>query len=137
MPLRVPLAAAVAVTGLALAAGFSLCAVTGLLVSPISWTHHWVIAIPALLVAGTAVNAARRAGKTAAARLGAAGIAAVAVTGWTRLAQATPAPDWLAIPALACSAVYVLAGLLIPGTGRLVPPARHLQNARPVVSQVS
>jgi alpha-1,2-mannosyltransferase len=31
------------------ALGFSLCALTGLLVSPISWSHHWVIAIPALL----------------------------------------------------------------------------------------
>jgi alpha-1,2-mannosyltransferase len=124
LPLWLGLAAAVAVTGLALAAaagrrgdeaaGFSLCAVTGLLVSPISWTHHWVIAIPALLVAATAVSAARRAGKTAAARLGAAGIAAVAVTGWIRLAQATPASGWLAmpVPALACSAVYVLVGML-------------------------
>ena len=124
LPLWLPLAAAVAVTGLALAAaagrrgdeaaGFSLCAVTGLLVSPISWTHHWVIAIPALLVAGTAVRGAWRAGKTAAARLGAAGIAAVAVIGWTRLAQATPASGWLAMstPALACSAVYVLIGVL-------------------------
>jgi alpha-1,2-mannosyltransferase len=124
MPLWLPLAAAVAVAGLALAAaasrsgdeaaGFSLCAVTGLLVSPISWTHHWVIAIPALLIAGTAVSDARRAGKTAAARLGAAGIAAVAVTGWIRLAQATPASGWLAMPApaLACSAVYVLIGVL-------------------------
>ena len=124
LPLWLPLAMAVAVTGLALAAaagrrgdeaaGFSLCAVTGLLVSPISWTHHWVIAIPALLVAGTAVSGARRAGKTAAARLGAAGIAAVAVTGWTRLAQATPASGWLAMsaPALVCSAVYVLIGVL-------------------------
>src|SRR6266702_846645 len=93
LPLWLPLAAAVAVTGLALAAaagrrgdeavGFSLCAVTGLLVSPISWTHHWVIAIPALLVAGTAVSGAWRAGNTAAARLGAAASAAVAVTGWT------------------------------------------------------
>ncbi len=124
LPLWLPLAAAVAVTGLALAAaagrrgdeaaGFSLCAVTGLLVSPISWTHHWVIAIPALLVAATAVSGARRAGKTAAARLGAAGIAAVAVIGWTRLAQATPASGWLAMPApaLACSAAYVLIGVL-------------------------
>jgi alpha-1,2-mannosyltransferase len=124
LPLWLPLAAAVAATGLALAAaagrrgdeaaGFSLCAVTGLLVSPISWTHHWVIAIPALLVAGTAVSGARRAGQTAAYRLGAAGIAAVAVIGWIRLAQATPASGWLAMPApaLACSAVYVIIGLL-------------------------
>jgi alpha-1,2-mannosyltransferase len=32
------------------ALGFSLCALTGLLVSPISWSHHWVIVIPALLL---------------------------------------------------------------------------------------
>ena len=125
LPLWLPLAAAVAVTGLALAAaagrrgddaiGFSLCAVTGLLVSPISWTHHWVIAIPALPVAGTVAYRAWRAGKTAASRLGAAGIAAVAVIGWTRLAQATPASGWLAMPAaaVACSAVYVLIGVLV------------------------
>ena len=147
LPLWLPLAAAVAVTGLALAAaagrrgddaaGFSLCAVTGLLVSPISWTHHWVIAIPALLVAATAVYRARRAGKTAASRLGAAGIAAVAVVGWTRLAQATPASGWLAMPAaaVACSAVYVLIGVLVlalaagyqlRGFSR-VPPVRPCQ----------
>ncbi|WP_462187752.1 MULTISPECIES: glycosyltransferase 87 family protein [unclassified Frankia] len=51
--------AAVAVTGLALAvrlhrrgepvAGLLACAVTGLLVSPISWSHHWVWAVPTLL----------------------------------------------------------------------------------------
>lgn len=33
------------------AAGFSLCAIAGLLISPISWTHHWTIAVPALLLA--------------------------------------------------------------------------------------
>ena len=32
------------------ATGFSLCAVTTLLASPISWTHHWVLAIPALFM---------------------------------------------------------------------------------------
>lgn len=32
------------------ASGFALCALTGLLVSPISWTHHWVEAIPALML---------------------------------------------------------------------------------------
>ena len=37
--------------------GFSLCALTGLLISPISWSHHWVLAIPALLL--FAVNALR------------------------------------------------------------------------------
>jgi hypothetical protein len=66
-------------------------------------------------VAGTAVYRAGRAGKAAASRLGAAGIAAVAVIGWTRLAQATPASGWLAMPAaaVACSAVYVVIGVLV------------------------
>ncbi len=32
------------------AMGFSLCALTGLLASPVSWTHHWVLAAPALLI---------------------------------------------------------------------------------------
>lgn len=32
------------------ATGYALCALTGLLVSPISWTHHWVEALPALML---------------------------------------------------------------------------------------
>jgi Glycosyltransferase family 87 len=40
--------------------GFSLCALTGLLVSPISWSHHWVLAVPALLL--LALDAYRRRG---------------------------------------------------------------------------
>jgi alpha-1,2-mannosyltransferase len=35
--------------------GFSLCAITGLLVSPVSWTHHWTLAVPALLLLGLRV----------------------------------------------------------------------------------
>jgi hypothetical protein len=37
------------------AMGFSLCAVTGLLVSPVSWSHHWTLAVPALLLLGVKV----------------------------------------------------------------------------------
>ncbi len=61
-------AAIVAVVGMALAVaagrrgdearGFSLCALTGLLVSPISWSHHWALAVPALLL--LALEARRR-----------------------------------------------------------------------------
>jgi alpha-1,2-mannosyltransferase len=40
------------------AAGFSIVALTGLLVSPISWSHHWTLAIPVLLL--FAVRAARQ-----------------------------------------------------------------------------
>jgi alpha-1,2-mannosyltransferase len=56
--------AALAIVGLLLAVrlsrrgdeatGFSLCAITALLVSPVSWTHHWAIAVPALLLLAVA-----------------------------------------------------------------------------------
>ena len=42
-------------------AGWLTCALTGLLVSPISWDHHWVWIVPALaLLADAAVRAMRR-----------------------------------------------------------------------------
>jgi len=74
------LAVGVAGMGLAVAAarrgdevsGFSLCALTGLLVSPISWSHHWTLAVPALLL--FALGAYRRAST---ASLTAAGVAAI------------------------------------------------------------
>ena len=125
LPVWLPLAAAVAGAGLALAAaasrrgdealGFSLCAVTGLLISPISWIHHWVIVIPTLLVAGLTAGRAYRSGNVAAAALVTAAITAIAVVGWTQLAGDTPRSGWLALPAWALvrSASYVLIGLAV------------------------
>lgn len=125
LPVWLPLAAAVAVAGLALAAaasrrgdealGFSLCALTGLLISPISWIHHWVIVVPALLVAGLAAGRAYRAGNVPAAVLGTAAITAIAVIGWAGLASDTPGSGWLALPAgaLVRSVAYVLIGLAV------------------------
>jgi hypothetical protein len=59
-PLWLLTALAVGILGVSLAAaagrrgddvrGFSLCALTALLVSPVSWSHHWVLAVPALLL---------------------------------------------------------------------------------------
>ena len=59
-PYRLVTEAAVAITGLLLAAwvsrrgqemaGILICALTGLLVSPVSWSHHWVWVAPALVV---------------------------------------------------------------------------------------
>jgi alpha-1,2-mannosyltransferase len=59
-PYRLGIAAGVALAGLLLAASVSrrgqemaailICALTGLLVSPVSWSHHWVWAAPALVV---------------------------------------------------------------------------------------
>jgi alpha-1,2-mannosyltransferase len=125
LPAWLPLAAVVAVAGLAVAAaaarrgdealGFGLCAVTGLLVSPISWIHHWVIAIPALLIAGLAAGRAYRMGNVPAAVLVTVAITAVAVIGWTGLAGETPRSGWLTLPAwvLVRSVSYVLIGLAV------------------------
>jgi alpha-1,2-mannosyltransferase len=67
------LSAAVAVTGLAAAAalhrsgrpvyGWLTCALTGLLVSPISWDHHWVWVVPVLVVLADAAVRARGAAR--------------------------------------------------------------------------
>jgi alpha-1,2-mannosyltransferase len=143
LPVWLPLAAAVAGAGLALAAaasrrgdealGFSLCAVTGLLISPISWIHHWVIVIPALLVAGLTADRARRAGNVAAAVLVAAAITAIAVIGWIQLAGDTPRSGWLALPAWALvrSVSYVLIGLAVLVAGARSQVRSALSRAAP------
>jgi alpha-1,2-mannosyltransferase len=143
LPVWLPLAAAVAGAGLALAAaasrrgdealGFSLCAVTGLLISPISWIHHWVIVIPALLVAGLTADRARRAGNVAAAVLVAAAITAIAVIGWIQLAGDTPRSGWLALPAWALvrSVSYVLIGLAVLAAGARSQVRSALSRAAP------
>ena len=138
-----PLAAVVAVAGLALAAaaarrgdealGFGLCAVTGLLVSPISWIHHWVIAIPALLVAALTAGRAYRAGNLPAAVPVTIAITATAVIGWTGLAGDTPRSGWLALPAwvLVRSVCYVLIGLAVLVTGACSQARSALSRAAP------
>ena len=42
------------------ATGFWLCALASLLASPISWTHHWAMAVPALLLLVLTAAARRR-----------------------------------------------------------------------------
>jgi Glycosyltransferase family 87 len=71
------------------AAGFSLCAITGLLVCPVSWTHHWVIAVPALLLAAvTSWHTAAPRRPATLARL--AVLAAVAAAGWAGVVRHAP-----------------------------------------------
>jgi alpha-1,2-mannosyltransferase len=143
LPVWLPLATAVAAAGLALAAaasrrgdealGFSLCAATGLLISPISWIHHWVIVIPALLVAGLAAGRAYRAGNVAVAVPVTVAIAAIAVIGWTQLAGDTPRSGWLALPAWALvrSVSYVLIGLAVLVVGACTQVRSALSQAAP------
>jgi alpha-1,2-mannosyltransferase len=119
-------AVVVAVAGLALAAraqrrgdealGFSLCALTGLLVSPISWTHHWVIAVPALLLA--ALSLYRDDTRKRWIRLlGTVAIAVLAVIGWANFAREVPGTNWLHLSAIGIfdSEIYVIAGLIALG----------------------
>jgi alpha-1,2-mannosyltransferase len=60
--------------------GLLMAALTGLLVSPISWDHHWIWIVPGVVVAGHyAVQAWRRGARAVAA---ACGIGAVAIAAW-------------------------------------------------------
>jgi alpha-1,2-mannosyltransferase len=127
-------AALVALAGLVLAVrahrrgdharGFSLCAVTELLISPISWTHHWVLAVPALLLA--AVSTGRYGARHRLAAVpAAAAIIAIAAVGWDGAARHVPNGGWLRLPAPAIfrSEVYVIIGLgalLIAAAGELI-----------------
>jgi alpha-1,2-mannosyltransferase len=80
------LAAVIAALGLAAAAalhrggrpvaGWLTCALTGLLVSPVSWDHHWVWIVPVLVVLADAAVRARGATRRAYGAL-AAGVAAL------------------------------------------------------------
>ncbi len=120
---------AIGLAGLALAAragrqgndatGYGLCAVTGLLVSPISWTHHWVMAVPALLLAVLAVWR-RRHEAPRLARFWLTVIAVLAAIGWTGIARHQPrlSPNQqLHLPVFwqVVSEIYVLAGLAALG----------------------
>jgi alpha-1,2-mannosyltransferase len=87
-PIWIITALAVGALGIALAVlagrrgddvrGFSLCALTSLLISPVSWTHHWTLAVPALLLVGVCtVRSPSRAGVAAFALAAAAGLSHV------------------------------------------------------------
>lgn len=123
-PVWLPAAAAAGGAGVAFAAragragqaaqAFALCAVTSLLISPISWSHHWVLAVPALLVAVVAA-AQRWPSRTAVAGLAA--VAVVAVAGWAAIIWRVPlggghyAELNLTPVQLIAADAYVLAGL--------------------------
>jgi alpha-1,2-mannosyltransferase len=86
-------------------AGVACCAVTGLLVSPFSWSHHWVWAVPLLI--GLATTAWRR-------RSIGYGLAAVAVaivfSGFVPLPWSGHPPN---LARMLASDLYVLCGLAV------------------------
>lgn len=77
---------------------FSLCAITGLLISPVSWTHHWVIAVPALVLL-----VVKGCEQRSAAKLGAAAV--VAWIGYAYIPERARTGELLAVNC------YVLIGL--------------------------
>jgi alpha-1,2-mannosyltransferase len=92
------------------ARGFALCALTGLLVSPVSWSHHWTLAVPALLV--FALGAYRRGSIVA--LWGAAAAAALAfshVIWWVPVNRPLHSELHLGALQLLYADAYVLAGL--------------------------
>jgi alpha-1,2-mannosyltransferase len=115
-------------------AGVMCCAVTGLLISPISWTHHWVWDIPLLVWLTTAAWRRGSAARAAAARavgspaVGSRAVAAAyVVTAGAVLAGAAVFSDYTPLPwpghppdagRMLASDLYVLFGLaVLAGTG--------------------
>jgi alpha-1,2-mannosyltransferase len=130
------LATLVALAGLALATqaqrrgdearGFSLCVVTELLISPISWTHHWVLAVPALLLAALATYQYQTRHRLAALPAAIA-VTAIAVIGWRRVARHVPSTGWLRLPtsAIINSEIYVIIGLGVLATAATAELIRY------------
>ena len=121
-PVWLATAAAVGAIGLALAAaagrrgedarGFSLCAITGLLISPVSWSHHWVIAIPALFVFAVDAYLRRRAFGIASSCL----IVAIGLSHaiwWVPVNRPAHSELHLDLAQLVCSTAYVIVGLAV------------------------
>ncbi len=81
------------------AAGFSLCAITQLLASPVSWTHHWMLVVPSLIMMTHRASAQRS-------RWLAVAVAAGAMIGYSYLIERR-----IAFPSGLGANVYVLAGL--------------------------
>ncbi|WFE37839.1 glycosyltransferase 87 family protein [Micromonospora sp. WMMD998] len=114
--------AIVAVLGLAVARyahqhgsdflGFSAAAVTGLLVSPVSWEHHWVYVIP--LLVWLAVRAYRdRSAGLAALTVALAAVFSVRVFSLLGIQESPPAPMALAGWEQVIAALFPLTGLLL------------------------
>jgi alpha-1,2-mannosyltransferase len=140
-PYQIAAAAIVSIVGLALAAWASrhgaemaailTCAITGLLVSPISWSHHWVWVAPALVV--LADLATRASAAPAARRFGWAGVGVVLIlfSGvlWTVPASAAQGTAMTGAEQV-IGDLYVLAGLAALGVMAGLAVAQYRQRHR-------
>lgn len=112
---------------------FSLVATLGLAISPISWAHHWVWALPLAACLVIPDSEGRRP------RIGLAGSALVltllAPHNWFSSATVTPGiPDWSALTSVLCASyvwwwVVVLAALWKESSPSLLAPTRFALGA--------
>jgi alpha-1,2-mannosyltransferase len=112
-------------------AGVMICALTGLLVSPVSWSHHWVWVAPALVLAADSVVRARPASQGGTGRQRAAWSAVLALLAvfWSRLIWDVPEQAiqgrGLSGPWLLAGNLYPLAGLVALGLAALLLTRRR------------
>lgn len=91
--------------------GYSLCALSALLVSPVSWSHHWTLAVPALLLLAVwAARARSLVAGAAAAAIAATGFAHV--TWWVPINHPLHSELHLDGLQLLCADAYVFVGLM-------------------------
>lgn len=141
--LWVALAIVAAAAGLATAAwasrrglellGIVLCGVTGLLVSPVSWSHHWVWVIPGLaLAAGGARRGAAGGGAPQDRIARAAGVAAIIAlfAMWPAPARPGRASSWHRRPSSEWRCAARRACRPSPGDHASAPPARRGSSRR-------
>jgi alpha-1,2-mannosyltransferase len=88
-------------------AGLLTCALTGLLISPVSWSHHWVWAAPALVVGADSAIRAR-------ARPAGPGGSTVQLPGWRPWPAWRGWACWIGVAALA-GVFYLNPATLVPG----------------------
>jgi hypothetical protein len=141
-PVWVLSAIAVGALGMALAAragrsgddvrGFSLCALTALLISPVSWSHHWALAAPALLLLGwSAVRVRSRVGLLAFALAAAVGLSHV--IWWVPVNHPPHSELHLDVLQLLYANAYVLIAVLVLLTAAW-SGARHMLRQRPLAA---
>jgi len=152
-PYRLATEVAAAVAGLLLAAwvsrrgqemsGILICALTGLLVSPVSWSHHWVWVAPALVVLADAATGSRWLRASARSRwrgwLGLMLVVAVAVI-FSGVLWALPAPAVqgyaMTGPQQLIGDLYVLTGLFsLSVIAMLMAHARRRERRHPAESR--
>ncbi|MBE1500613.1 alpha-1,2-mannosyltransferase [Amycolatopsis lexingtonensis] len=104
--------------------GLTACALGGLLVSPISWTHHWTWCVPILVLAGWYAWRFDRAVRWVAAAVVVAGVALFIVGPMWFAPRPAPSPGWW----LATES-YELFGLLLLALAAVAAPRLKAVNA--------